>query len=134
MQRSKKVVAISRIPVADFPASHRVGVNQIVVADSDAWESVPFHVPGSLSLTSKTEDKQPIFTAELSFDYCGDAYSRALYAYKIKLADGTYYIIGSDERPYAVAETSRSLSSGSSDKQTEEVKITYSSALQIPIL
>lgn len=134
MKHTRKVIAVSRVPVQSCPVSRFIDACHVVFEETPAWQPVPMHSPADLTISSKTEDKQPILTAKLEFRYCGDTYDRTPSVYLLTLANGAQMVVGSDQRPYPVAETSRTLSSGNSSSQLLAVTVTYSSPREIPYL
>jgi len=131
MKHSRKVISVSRLKVEDATSFQRADINKAVIDESLPWEKLAIKVPADLVISSKTEDKQPIYTAKLTFLFCGDRYDRKRYIYKVSLANGEEIVIGSGERPYPVCETSEELSSGNSSSHLAEVTVTYSSAMEI---
>lgn len=132
MKHSKKVTAIHRLQVEKASSIMRTGVATSLISDTAEWEKVCMKVPADLTVSSKTEDKQRIYTAKLTFSYRGERYDRGLYIYKVTLANGRNLLIGTGERPYPVCETSEEHPSSDSTSQLVEVTVTYSSPMEMP--
>lgn len=131
MKYSRKVIAVYRLPVENAAPLLRTDVNKVSFSGSPEWEKLNIRVPAELVISSKTEDKQPVYTAKLTFVFCGERYERQRFIYMAVLADGEKIIIGSDARPYPVSESSEEHSSGDSSNQQLEVSVTYSSHMEI---
>jgi hypothetical protein len=134
MNYNKKVISVSRINIELLASMVRIDNNRVSIDNSPEWEKLKIEIPGDLVLSSKIENKQTIYTAKLTFQYCGDSYSTGKFAYKVSLANGKKIIIGSGERPYPVVETSEDLSSGNSNSQLLSIVINYSSAQEIAFI
>lgn len=107
----------------------RVNVNTVRIP-TIAWESIPIKVPASMVITDKEDDKNIIYTAQLKFLTCSEL-NRGKYAWLVTLSDGSAYLLGSDDRPFAEMTVNQSMPENIKDNQLIDVTITYSSAYNI---
>lgn len=135
MKYSRKVIAVSRVSIQNCPSSHFVDSYHVVFDSEPAWQNLSIRTPADLTISMKTEDKQPILTAKLEFRYCGgNTYDRTPSVYLVTLANGSQMVVGSARRPYPVTETSQTISSSNSSSSLITVTVSYSSACEIPFL
>jgi len=91
-------------------------------------------VPAKLSIINKVVDKNRLWEYQLVFRTCEDIQVSGHWAYLLKLANGKWIILGSNQRPYPVTVSSRILPDNLSDSQLWEVTVTWSNRSEAPEL
>ena len=89
-------------------------------------------VPAELSISEEIEDKEKVFTSELNFQCCHEIGHAGTWAYRITLADGTRYVMGSSERPFPITSMSRTMGAVNSS-QVPSYNILFKSNKPLPI-
>lgn len=89
-------------------------------------------VPAELSLSEEVEDKERVYTSELTFSTCREIGHAGTWAYRITLADGTRYIMGSYTRPFPVTSMSRTMGAVASS-QVPQYKVVLKSGVPLPV-
>ena len=134
MIQSRKVVEITRIPVNSILSVKRCNNKLAVISTDSFYPKLNIKVPADLTLSDKVTDNVRLFTAKLTFLFCGDSYNKERSAYILKLANGKEILIGSNERPFPTVETNQNLSSSDSNSELIEVTVNYTSTSEIPHL
>ena len=75
------------------------------------------NVPAKLTFDEEVEDKETIYTSELTFSTRSEInHEGKRWAYRITLADGTVYIMGSYRRPFPITTKKRTMGSVTSSQ------------------
>ncbi len=90
--------------------------------------------PCLLSISEKLQDKCKEYTSKLVIDTCDDWFDDGHNAFLCETADGTDYLIGSDERPYPVVSIVQTHPEKASDSQLTEATIQWVSSKIPPII
>lgn len=134
MNTARNVIAIDRVPATSLLGYQRTGVNSVNLDANTPWQSLSVKVPARLTISDKIDDGVRLHTAQLVFRSCEDITDLGRWAYRCKTADGKYYLIGTDERPYPVGTCTTNHPDNMTDNQLCEVTVTYTSAEQIPYI
>lgn len=110
------------------------GLKTVRITNDPQWKTLKTKNHPSLSITDKLEDKVPVYTATLKFYTCEDLDDRGYYAYRVRLADGSYRLIGTGGRPYPVMTTEETMPEKPTDNQLNLVTITWSVPRNIPYI
>ena len=129
----KMVMGLERISCSALEVE-TAGLNTVRITNNPEWEEVRTKKHPSLSITKKSEDKVPVYTATLKFYTCEDLDDCGYYAYKVKLADGSYRLIGMGERPFPVTVTEETMPEKPTDNQLNLVTVTWSVPRNIPYI
>lgn len=128
----KNVVSVER---AAYGSVNVRAVRGSVFLDApDAvWDKLHIKIPAKLEFTEKNEENQRIYTARLTFSTFDELDSHdARYAYRVKCADGTVYIIGNSERPYAVTIKTQTLPDSFTGSPLPSYTVDYSNCVPVP--
>ena len=121
--------------------SNVVAVYRIQCSDVDRVSTDPYFnfgddlisvVPAKLSINNKVIDKNRLWEYQLVFRTCQDLNLIGHWAYILKLANGKWMILGTSQRPYSVAVSSKTLPENLSDSQLWEVTVTWSNSSKAP--
>ena len=134
MIHSRKVVEVTRIPVNNILYVTRFDNNMARLTTDSLFEKLNIKVPADLTLSDKMVDNVRLFTAKLTFLYCGQSFDNKRSVYFIKLANGEKLLIGSNVRPFTTYETNQNISSSDSNSELIEVTVNYTSTSEIPHL
>lgn len=134
MNTLRNIIAIDRISAGAIVGIRRLSTSSVQVSALTPWESIPIKVPARLTISDKIEDGVRIYTAQLVFRTCEDFGDRDRKVYRCKTADGRYYLIGSNDRPYPVTNVNEPHPDNMTDSQLNEVTVSYSSASKIPYI
>lgn len=134
MNTIKLVTSIERTECRNLYGMKTVGFNKIKIPTDVIWEKIAVRAFPSLSVTDKIEDKVHIYTSTLKFYSCIDFADRKSYAYRIKMIDGTYKMIGGYHRPIPIMTVQESAPEKASDNQWNEVSIVLESRFQLPTI
>ena len=134
MNSPRNVIAIDRIPVSSLLGFQRVGTNSVKLNSEIPWQSLSIKVPARLTISDKIDNGMRIYTAQLVFRSCEEVSDLGRWAYRCKTADGKYYLIGTDERPYPVGTVTTNHPDNMTDNQLSEVTVIYTSGNPIPYI
>ena len=121
--------------------SNVVAVYRIQCSDVDRVSTDPYFnfgddlisvVPAKLSINNKVIDKNRLWEYQLVFRTCQDLNLIGHWAYILKLANGKWMILGTSQRPYPVAVSSKTLPENLSDSQLWDVTVTWSNSSKAP--
>lgn len=132
MKQIKIVTAVDRVPVTSLQGMTRIAKTSVRLPSGISWEPLAIKPHALLTISDKVEDKNRIWTAKLSFKTCEELSERDMYAYRCRLSNGQYRLIGSEERPYPVASVAESMPENVTDNQLNEVTVNWSSPYFIP--
>ena len=131
MIHSRKVVEITRIPVKSILSYKIYSDNIAVISSYSSFDKLKIKVPADLTLSDKVTDNVRLYTAKLTFLFCGQSYNKDRSVYILKLANGKKLLIGSNMRPYPTIETNQNISSSDSNSELIEVTVNYTSTSDI---
>jgi len=134
MNTPRNVIAIDRVPVSSLLGYKRTGVNKVKIDANTSWQSLPVKVPARLTINDKIDNGVRIYTAQLVFRSCEELTDLERWVYRCKTANGKYYLIGTDKRPYPVGTVTSNHPDNMTDNQLSEVTVTYTSCNQIPYI
>lgn len=132
MKQIKIITAVDRIPVTSLQGMTRISKTSVRLPSGICWEPLAIKPHAQLTISDKVEDKNTIWTAKLLFKTCEEFVNLDMYAYRCRLSNGQYRLIGSDERPYPVASLTDSMPENITDNQLNEITVSWSSPRFIP--
>ena len=109
MKIIKIVTAVERIPVQYLGGMFRKNLTSVSVPAATEWQAIQIKPHAQLVITDKQEDKNTVWTAKLTFKTCETMAGRGHFAYRCRLKNGQYRLIGTDERPYPVLSVSETM-------------------------
>ncbi len=128
------ITAIERTSFRNLEGMRYVGRTGVVLPVGVEWIPIMAKTPCSLVISDKNVDNNTIYTAKLVFKTCQDITDSKHFAYRCKLADGRYRLLGSCERPFAVMSVTENMPEKITDSQLKEVTVTYSNNRFIPVI
>lgn len=134
MKKIQIITAIDRIPVTSLVGMSRVSKTGVKLPYGINWQPIAIKPHAQLSISDKVEDKNTVWTVKLVFKTCEEFGDRGRWAYRCKLVDGSYRMIGTDERPYPVASVLENMPENVTDNQLNEVTVNWQSAHFIPYI
>ena len=134
MKKIKIITAIDRIPVTSLVGMSRVSKTGVKLPYGINWQPLAIKPHAQLSISDKVEDKNTVWTVKLVFKTCEEFGDRGRWAYRCKLVDGSYRLIGTDERPYPVASVLENMPDNVTENQLNEVTVNWQSAHFIPYI
>ena len=134
MKKIQIITAIDRIPVSSLVGMSRVSKTGVKLPYGINWQPLAIKPHAQLSISDKVEDKNTVWTVKLVFKTCEEFGDRGRWAYRCKLVDGSYRLIGTDERPYPVASVLENMPENVTDNQLNEVTVNWQSAHFIPYI
>lgn len=134
MKQIKIVTKVERIPVTSLQGMTRISKTGVRLPSGISWQSLNIKPHAQLSISDKKVDGNTVWTAKLIFKTCEEFEDRGRYAYRCKLHNGQYRLIGSDERPYPVASVLESMPENVTDNQLNEVTVSWQSPYFIPYI
>lgn len=134
MKKIQIITAIARIPVTSLVGMSRVSKTGVKLPYGINWQPLAIKPHAQLSISDKVEDKNTVWTVKLVFKTCEEFGDRGRWAYRCKLVDGSYRLIGTDERPYPVASVLENMPENVTDNQLNEVTVNWQSAHFIPYI
>ena len=132
MKKIQIITAVDRIPVTSLVGMSRVSKTGVKLPYGINWQPLAIKPHAQLSISDKVEDKNTVWTVKLVFKTCEEFGDRGRWAYRCKLVDGSYRLIGTDERPYPVASVLENMPENVTDNQLNEVTVNWQSARFIP--
>ena len=134
MKKIQIITAVDRIPVTSRVGMSRVSKTGVKLPYGINWQPIAIKPHAQLSISDKVEDKNTVWTVKLVFKTCEEFGDRGRWAYRCKLVDGSYRLIGTDERPYPVASVLENMPENVTDNQLNEVTVNWQSAHFIPYI
>jgi len=134
MKKIQIITAVDRIPVSSLAGMLRVSKTGVKLPSGINWQPLAIKPHAQLSISEKVEDKNTVWTVKLVFKTCEEFGDRGRWAYRCKLVDGSYRLIGTDERPYPVASVLENMPENVTDNQLNEVTVNWQSARFIPYI
>lgn len=134
MKQIKIITAVDRVPVTSLVGLSRVSKTGVKLPYGINWQPLAIKPHAQLSISDKVEDKNTVWTVKLVFKTCEEFGDRGRWAYRCKLVDGSYRLIGTDERPYPVASVLESMPENVNENQLNEVTVNWQSAHFIPYI
>ena len=134
MKKIQIITAVDRIPVTSLVGMSRVSKTGVKLPYGINWQPLAIKPHAQLSISDKVEDKNTVWTVKLVFKTCEEFGDRGRWAYRCKLVDGSYRLIGTDERPYPVASVLENMPENVTDSQLNEVTVNWQSAHFIPYI
>ena len=134
MNSPKNVIGIDRIQSGSIVGLRQLSTSCVAISSVNSWESIPVKVPARLTISDKIEDGVRLHAAQLIFRTCEEPHEIERMVYRCKTADGRYYLIGNNERPYPVTTVNDNHPDNMKDSQLYEVTVNYTSARKIPYI
>ena len=134
MKKIQIITAVDRIPVSSLAGMLRVSNTGVKLPSGINWQPLAIKPHAQLSISDKVEDRNTVWTAKLVFKTCEELGDRGRWAYRCKLLDGRYCLIGTDERPYPVASVLENMPEKVTENQLNEVTVNWQSARFIPYI
>lgn len=134
MKQIKIVTAVERTPVTSLQGMKFISKTTAQLPSGISWQPLEIKPHAQLTISDKVENKNNIWTAKLVFKTCQEFVDRDRWAYRCRLLDGRYRLIGTDERPYPVASVSENMPENVTENQLNEVTVNYQSARFIPYI
>lgn len=134
MNSLRNIIAIDRVSVSGLATVSRCSASSVKLANGTSWEEIPIQVPARLTMSDKIEDGVRQYTAQLVFKTCGDVGKRDRMVYRAKSADGYYFLIGTNDRPYPITTVNEPHPDNMNDSQLPEVTVTYTCSSMIPTI
>ena len=134
MKLIKLVKKVERIPVSSLSGMKRISKTQVRLPSGITWQPLHIKPHAQLTISDKPEDKNTVWTAKLVFKTCEEFGDRERYAYRVKFLNGSYRLIGSDERPYPIASVVENMPENVTENQLNEVTVSWQSPHFIPYI
>lgn len=110
----------------------QLGTRAVRIPSSVNWVPICVKNHPSMVSSTKTEDGNRVVTTTLKLVTPDDLLIRRRHlVFRVTLTDGRQFLIGSDERPYAVVDVAENCPESVKDNQLNEVTVTYK-CLHIP--
>ena len=134
MNSPKNVIGIDRLQSGSIVGLRKLSSTSVAISSSNSWKNIPIKVPARLTISDKIDDGVRLHTAQLVFRTCDEPQEIERMVYRCKTADGRYYLIGNNERPYPVTTVNDNHPDNMTDSQLYEVTVNYTSAEKIPYI
>ena len=134
MNTLRNITSIDRLRAGDIVGLRQASAFSVHVSTATPWEKIPIKIPARLTISDKIEDGVRLHTAQLVFRTCAEPGDRGRQVYRCKTADGRYYLIGTNERPYPISTVTMNHPDNMTDSQLNEVNVSYTSASEIPFI
>lgn len=128
------VVAVYRLQCLSMPSGFQKSASGIFDHMVENGDKLNIFAPAKFSCSNKVSDKSRIYEYQLTFRTCEELEVAGHYAYALVMADGSKMILGSDDRPYPVTSSSRTLPDNMTDSQLWEVSVSYAVAAPMPVI
>ena len=134
MNSPKNVIGIDRLQSGSIVGLRKVSSTSVAISSSNSWKNIPIKVPARLTISDKVDDGVRLHTAQLVFRTCDEPQEIERMVYRCKTADGKYFLIGNNDRPYPVTTVNDNHPDNMTDSQLYEVTVNYTSAEKIPYI
>ena len=134
MKQIKIVTKVERTPIASISGLTLISKTKVRLPSGITWQPLSVKRHALLTISDKTEDKNTVWTAKLVFKTCEEFGDRDRYAYRVKFLNGSYRLIGSDERPYPIASVVENMPENVTENQLNEVTVSWQSPHFIPYI
>ena len=134
MNSPKNVIGIDRLQSGSIVGLRKLSSSSVAISSSNSWKNIPIKVPARLTISDKVDDGVRLHNAQLVFRTCDEPQEIERMVYRCKTADGRYYLIGNNERPYPVTTVNDNHPDNMTDSQLYEVTVNYTSVGKIPYI
>lgn len=134
MNSPKNVIGIDRLQSGSIVGLRKLSSSSVAISSSNSWKNIPIKVPARLTISDKVDDGVRLHTAQLVFRTCDEPQEIERMVYRCKTADGKYFLIGNNDRPYPVTTVNDNHPDNMTDSQLYEVTVNYTSAEKIPYI
>jgi hypothetical protein len=134
MKTLRIITAVERTPVENLIGMVRVSKTSVRIPDGISWLPIKIKPHAQLSVTDKIEDNNKVWAAKLVFKTFEDLVDVDRFAYRCRLLDGRYRLVGAPERPYPVASVIENMPELVTDNQLNEVTVSWQSPHFIPLI
>lgn len=134
MNTPRNIIAIDSLRAGEIIGLRQINATSVQASSLTPWEALPIKIPARLTISDKIEDGVRLHTAQLVFHTCAEPDDRDRLVYRCKTADGRYYLIGTNDRPYPVSTMTMNHPDNMADSQLNEVSVIYTSASEIPFI
>ena len=134
MNSPKNVIGIDRLQSGSIVGLRKLSSTSVAISSSNSWKNIPIKVPARLTISDKVDDGVRLHTAQLVFRTCDEPQEIERMVYRCKTADGKYFLIGNNDRPYPVTTVNDNHPDNMKDSQLYEVTVNYTSAEKIPYI
>lgn len=134
MNSPKNVIGIDRLQSGSIVGLRKLSSSSVSISSSNSWKNIPIKVPARLTISDKVDDGVRLHTAQLVFRTCEEPQEIERMVYRCKTADGKYFLIGNNDRPYPVTTVNDNHPDNMTDSQLYEVTVNFTSAEKIPYI
>lgn len=134
MNKPRNIISIDRIRAGAIIGLRRISDNVVELSPLTPWENIPIRIPARLTISDKIDGGVRLYTAQLVFHTCEEPGDRERIVYRCKTADGRYFLIGTNDRPYPVSLVTENHPDNMTDSQLSEVTVSYTSVGKIPYI
>lgn len=134
MKKIKIITAVERIPVENLMGMVRISKTSVRLPDGISWQPLHIKPHAQLSISDKIENNNKVWTAKLVFKSFDTLEDIDRFAYRCRMLDGRYRLLGSGERPYPITSVGENLPEVVTENQLDEITVTWQSSLFIPII
>lgn len=131
---TRNIIAVYCVPASLVTGLRKVDKSSVQVPVSIPFQRIAIRIPARLTISDKKEDGVRLYTAQLVFRTCDNIESRERMVYECETADGKFYLIGTNERPYPVTTVNEPHPDNMADNMLNEVTVSYTSAEKIPYI
>lgn len=134
MKKINIVTAVERTPLVNLQGMIRISKSEVRLPANVNWQPVDMKPHAQLTIADKVESKNTIWVAKLVFKTCQGVESGRQWAFRCRLSDGRYRLLGTNERPYPMVTTQENMPENITENQLDEVTVNWQSTHLIPII
>lgn len=134
MKQIKIITSVERTPVENLHGMARVSKTSVLPPSGISWHHIKTKPHAQLVISDKVEGRNTVWTAKLIFKTCETLEENNRFAYRCRLTNGQYRLIGTDERPYPMASVVENMPENITDNQLNEVTVNWQSPRFIPVI
>lgn len=134
MKQIKIVTAVERTPVTSLQGMKFISKTTAQLPSGISWQPLEIKPHAQLVISDKVEGRNTVWTAKLIFKTCETLEENSRFAYRCRLTNGQYRLIGTDERPYPMASVVENMPENITDNQLNEVTVNWQSPRFIPVI
>lgn len=134
MKIIRLVTSVERTPVSNLQGMQFISEDTVKLPQGISWEPIATKPFPKLGIEEKRDGTTVIWSAKLVLLTPELTHTSKRWAYRCRLKDGRYRLIGTDERPFPVTSGQDSMPDKVTENQLYEVTVEWQSPRSVPFI